>query len=151
LAPGWSPGIAGIAPALPFPFHGPQASTPNVPVGGLIADGEQFRRSFITSISVAIAGPGSMSNVTLAAVIACSALIAVQADAASYAGRTGAHYRVHPRHYARLPSACPLRRTAEGEIVDCQGWRLRPGGWDNSCFNLDYLPSQFACSGAGVR
>jgi hypothetical protein len=91
-----------------------------------------------------------MSNVTLAAIIACSALIAVQAAATSYAGRTGAHYRVHPRHYVRIPPGCPIRRTAEGEIVDCQGWRLRPGGWDNSCFNLDYLPSQFACStGAG--
>jgi hypothetical protein len=92
-----------------------------------------------------------MSNHTLAAVIACFAMIAVQAVAANAAGRTRAHYRVHSRYYVGIPSGCPIHRTAEGEIVDCQGWRLRPGGWDNSCFNLDYLPSQFACSGAGVR
>jgi hypothetical protein len=92
-----------------------------------------------------------MSNRMLAAVIACSAMIAVQAAAANSAERKRAHYRVYPRHYVGIPSDCPIRRTAEGEIVDCQGWRLRPGGWDNSCFNLDYLPSQFACSTGGVR
>jgi hypothetical protein len=91
-----------------------------------------------------------MSNRALAAIIACSAIIAVQAAAANSAERTKAHYRVHPRHYARVPSGCPIRRTAEGEVVDCQGWRHRTGDWDNSCIGLDYLPSQFACStGAG--
>jgi len=92
-----------------------------------------------------------MSNRALAAVIACSSMIAVQAAAANSAERTRAHYRAHPRQYVRIPSGCPIRRTAEGEIVDCQGWRLRPGGWDNSCFDLDYLPSQFACSSGGGR
>ena len=92
-----------------------------------------------------------MSNRMLAAVFGCSAMIAVQAAAANAAGRTRAHCRVYPRHHVGIPSGCPIHRTAEGEIVDCQGWRLRPGGWDNSCFNLDYLPSQFACSTAGAR
>jgi hypothetical protein len=41
---------------------------------------------------------------------------------------------------------CPLRRVAGGDLADCHGWRLREGGWDSTCFNLDYLPSQFACS-----
>ena len=41
-------------------------------------------------------------------------------------------------HYQRV--------TFEGEIVDRAGWRFRSAGWDNSCFNLPYLPSQFACS-----
>jgi hypothetical protein len=92
-----------------------------------------------------------MDNRKLAAVIACSTMLAVLTSAVASAQRTRGHYRPYPRHYVETPSGCPLHRTAEGELVDCQGWRLRPGGWDNSCFNLDYLPSQFACSGAGVR
>ncbi len=59
--------------------------------------------------------------------------------------------KTHRHHSAKKPAGCPLHRTAEGELVDCQGWRLRPGGWDNSCFNLDYLPSQFACGSRGRR
>jgi hypothetical protein len=53
----------------------------------------------------------------------------------------------HPRrHYAS--EACPTHRAVDGTLVDCQGWRKRDSvGWDNSCFNLDYLPSQYACSG----
>ncbi|MGO9487015.1 MAG: hypothetical protein ACLPX9_20995 [Rhodomicrobium sp.] len=56
--------------------------------------------------------------------------------------------KTHRHHSAKKPAGCPLHRTAEGELVDCQGWRLRQNatGWDNSCFNLDYLPSQYACS-----
>ncbi len=46
---------------------------------------------------------------------------------------------------------CPLRQTVNGDIVDCNGWRLRPSGWDNTCFNLDYLPSMYACSSQGRR
>ena len=60
--------------------------------------------------------------------------------------------KTHHRHFAKRSLDCPVHRTADGELADCQGWRLRPGiGWDNSCFNLDYLPSQFACSGKGHR
>jgi hypothetical protein len=46
-----------------------------------------------------------------------------------------------------------LHRTAEGELVDCRGWRKRDTviGWDNSCFGLDYLPSMYACSARGRR
>jgi hypothetical protein len=62
----------------------------------------------------------------------------------------------YDRHYARKhydPPAYPLeRRAVDGSLVDRQGWRLRPGyGWDNTCFNLDYLASQFACTGGGRR
>lgn len=55
--------------------------------------------------------------------------------------------RTHNRHLVRKPAGCPNHRTAAGELVDCHGWRYRTGyGWDNTCINLDYLPSQFACS-----
>jgi hypothetical protein len=59
----------------------------------------------------------------------------------------------HHRHFARKPVSCPVHRNAEGELVDCQGWRKRDIviGWDNSCFNLDYLPSMYACSARGRR
>jgi hypothetical protein len=50
--------------------------------------------------------------------------------------------------YMRMAKGCPLHRAAGGAIVDCHGWRLRSTvrGWDNSCFNLDYLPSSVACT-----
>jgi hypothetical protein len=54
--------------------------------------------------------------------------------------------KTHHKYPAKRADRCPTHRTVEGEIVDCHGWRLREGSWDNSCFNLDYLPSQFACS-----
>jgi len=80
---------------------------------------------------------------------ACLALLA--APLAGAAAEDGA--KSNHRHYVKKRAACPLHRTAEGELVDCQGWRLRSNatGWDNSCFNLDYLPSMFACSARGRR
>ena len=55
------------------------------------------------------------------------------------------------RFFVRKRSDCPLRRVAGGDLADCRGWRFVNGHWDSSCFNLDYLPSQFACSGWGRR
>lgn len=70
------------------------------------------------------------------------AVLAVQALPAA------ARYRVHPHYYAGGNPYCPVRRTITGALVDCHGWRYRSNaiGWDPSCFNLDYLPSMFACS-----
>ena len=53
-----------------------------------------------------------------------------------------ARTKTHHRHVVAKTHNCPLRRTAEGELVDCQGWRLRPNaiGWDNTCFE-SRLPS----------
>ncbi len=70
--------------------------------------------------------------------------------AAPMVGGADAKTKTHRRHFVKTRAVCP-RRTAEGEVVDCNGWRLRPGGWDNTCFNLDYLPSQFACSARSRR
>ena len=60
--------------------------------------------------------------------------------------------KTHHRYVAQDQNHCPLRRTVNGDIVDCNGWRLRSNatGWDNTCLNLDYLPSMYACS-AGRR
>ncbi len=57
--------------------------------------------------------------------------------------------KAHHQHY--VSGGCPVRQIADGSLVDCHGWRQWSGsiGWDNTCFNLDYLPSQFACSSKG--
>jgi hypothetical protein len=56
--------------------------------------------------------------------------------------------KVQHRHFVNKSNGCPVRQLADGSLVDCQGWRKWSGsiGWDNSCVNLDYLPSEFACS-----
>jgi hypothetical protein len=68
----------------------------------------------------------------------------------------GAHYvRPHyvPRYvgpgYAGRTAYETYGVTAEGELVDKNGWRLRDGGWDNTCLNIPWLPSQYACSAKG--
>ena len=59
--------------------------------------------------------------------------------------------KTHHRHYAKQAYGCPLHRAVDGTLVDCRGWRLRDNaiGWDNTCFNLDYLTSMYACGGGG--
>ena len=75
---------------------------------------------------------------------AISAMLAVSMVGAAAEAKTNAR---GPRYVAKSQTACPVRRTVNGDIVDCHGWRLRPNvGWDNTCLNLDYLPSMYACS-----
>jgi len=62
-----------------------------------------------------------------------------------------ARTKTNHRTVAKAQNRCPLRVTVNGDIVDCNGWRLRQSGWDNTCFNLDYLPSMYACSSSGRR
>ncbi len=92
-----------------------------------------------------------MYNRKLKVLLACSIALAILDVSGALAAKAKAARRLYPRHYASMPYRCPLHRTAEGEWVDCHGWRLRDNaiGWDNTCFNLDYLPSQFACSAGG--
>jgi hypothetical protein len=61
--------------------------------------------------------------------------------------------RRHVHHWVDRvsnPDRSGIRRSANGELIDRNGWRLRNGEWDNTCHNLSYLPSQFACSGYAV-
>jgi hypothetical protein len=62
-------------------------------------------------------------------------------------------FKPHHRHFVNESRGCPVHQIADGSLVDCQGWRKWSGsiGWDNTCFNLDYLPSEFACSSKGSR
>jgi hypothetical protein len=54
-----------------------------------------------------------------------------------------AHRQVAARYYE------PLRRSIDGVLVDRNGWR-QTGSWDNSCHDLLYLHSMFACSHHGA-
>jgi hypothetical protein len=84
------------------------------------------------------------------AIFAACALLAMPAVAGP--GVVKGHDRAVHRHHAGRLAGCPVHKTAEGELVDCRGWRYRGGtiGWDNTCFHLDYLPSSFACSANGT-
>ena len=73
------------------------------------------------------------------------AMLAVSLSGAAAEARTRAHHH----HFAQRQVGCPVRRVAGGDLADCHGWRLRDGTWDNTCFNLDYLLSQYACSPQG--
>jgi hypothetical protein len=65
----------------------------------------------------------------------------------------GAKHKGYRGYYYQQPRATreyapSLRRIVGGDYVDREGWRYRPGfGWDNSCFRLNYLASQYACDG----
>jgi hypothetical protein len=64
--------------------------------------------------------------------------------------KTKTHHHRHVVRKSAQPSPAS-RRSVDGDLVDNEGWRLRDGTWDNSCFNLAYLPSEFACSARGRR
>ncbi len=86
-------------------------------------------------------------NSRLAAIIGCCAVLAVPAFANTQDWRPVPHHR----QYVREAYRCPLHRNAAGNLVSCDGWRLRSSaiGWDHSCFDLGYMPSEFACSAGG--
>lgn len=84
------------------------------------------------------------ASIMLAALAAALAMIAApMMDAAAQSQKL-----THQRHAAYRP----LYRPAIGfwRCVDCypDGWRLRSTarGWDNTCLNVPWLPSAFACS-----
>jgi hypothetical protein len=86
----------------------------------------------------------------MAATVAILAVPQLAPDNAE--AKSKAHKGYAGQRYARVPqNNCPTRQTVNGDIVDCHGWRLRPSGWDNTCLNLDYLPSMYACSSPGRR
>lgn len=79
------------------------------------------------------------------------AIFAVPMLDLSAEARHGAKARSDLSQRSIAPGGCPVHRVAGGDLADCHGWRLHNGTWDNTCFNLDYLPSQFACSSRGGR
>jgi hypothetical protein len=74
--------------------------------------------------------------------------VLVMLAAPMFAEAAGKSKKMHYRYSLNKQAGCPVRQIADGSLVDCHGWRKWSGsiGWDNTCFNLDYLPSEFACS-----
>jgi hypothetical protein len=60
-------------------------------------------------------------------------LLAVEADAKT---------KLHHRHYVSRRLHHPVLVTNK---IAGNGWRRRSRGWDNSCLNVPYLTSEFAC------
>jgi hypothetical protein len=74
--------------------------------------------------------------------------VAMCGTAAAAKMRVDRHRAVHHSMHRPAPHG-HFRASPEGDLIDQNGWRLRNGVWDNTCFNLAYLPSQFACSSNG--
>ncbi len=86
-------------------------------------------------------------NNKLTASAICLVMLTAPALGAAACPRTKAHCRYH----AGKPIIYPVRRSIDGDLVDRDGWRLRPNGWDNSCFNLPWLTSMYACGTGNGR
>ncbi len=58
----------------------------------------------------------------------------------------GAVTKAHRRYAVHRPIYRPIYRPVWA--ADNSGWRYRSNarGWDNTCINVPWLPSQFACS-----
>ena len=88
-------------------------------------------------------------------VLAAHLILISASDFSAFAERTAKKHHRHSTHWSEQrpaqPRGCPVRQLPDGSLVDCHGWRKWNGalGWDSSCFNLDYLPSQFACGSKG--
>ena len=61
------------------------------------------------------------------------------------------HHHRHLVHFVKKPHLRGVRYSPDGDVIDRDGWRKRPSGWDNSCLNLDYLSSMYACGASGRR
>lgn len=83
-------------------------------------------------------------SVRLAALAAACVLFTAPLLGYAHEART----KTHHQHFASKSANCPLRRTPEGELVDCRGWRLRSNvqGWDNTCFNRIRYGNSTACA-----
>lgn len=62
-----------------------------------------------------------------------------------------AQTRTYHRHYAYRPAYRPLAAgywNYPGYYAGTYGWRHRSNarGWDNTCIDAPWLPSEFACS-----
>jgi hypothetical protein len=84
----------------------------------------------------------------MAAYTTAVAVLSVPLFASSADALPRKHYRHHGYHASK--SYDSLRRVAGGALADRNGWRYRVGyGWDNSCFNIDYMLSRYACTAQG--
>jgi hypothetical protein len=91
-------------------------------------------------------------NNRLTAAFACYAILAPVMLSEAMAKPNRTHQRAAHREHIERPAGCPVHTNANGELIDCHGWRKWSGsiGWDNTCFrSLPNLPGQYACSPSG--
>ncbi len=93
----------------------------------------------------------AISNKLAAFAAGFAVLAAPMFAAAAEAKAKHHHHHHHLRHFAKKPHIRGLRYSPDGDLIDRDGWRLRSGVWDNTCFNLDYMASVYACSGSRRR
>jgi hypothetical protein len=87
-----------------------------------------------------------------ACAIAAAALLSANLSETAAEAKPKPRYRQHAHHRLHRfsnPDRSGSRRSVDGDLIDRNGWRLRDGKWDNTCFNLAYLPSQVACGTYG--
>jgi hypothetical protein len=88
----------------------------------------------------------------LAALVAAFALLASPMFGAEAEAKVKTyHHHRHLRHFVKKPSLHGYRVSPDGDLIDSQGWRKRSSGWDNTCFNMDYMSSMYACGSANGR
>jgi hypothetical protein len=87
----------------------------------------------------------------LAALAAAFALLAAPMFVAKADAKVKRHHHRQLRHFVKKPTLHGYRVSPDGDLIDPQGWRKRSSGWDNTCMNLDYMPSLYACSSANGR
>lgn len=87
----------------------------------------------------------------MSSIIRLAGLAAVLAMLVTPMFEAEAQTRTHtPKRYSayRVPHYAPFSGPLTDSDWRAGGWRYRPTarGWDNTCVNVPWLPSQFACS-----
>ncbi len=87
----------------------------------------------------------------IAAIAAGFAILATPIFVAEAKPKPTPKHKMHHRHFVKKPHLRGVRYSPDGDLIDRNGWRRRTGVWDNTCLNLDYLNSMYACSSSGRK
>ena len=88
-----------------------------------------------------MSGCNKLAVFSSALIILAAPLFGAAADA-----KTKTKTRTHFHQFVDGPLQPSVRRTANGDLIDRDGWRLKNGEWTSDCFRtLDYMPTDFAC------
>jgi len=88
----------------------------------------------------------AMNSKKLVFLAAGLALITMPLSGAANAKHRARYAHHHNHRQVAAWQYYPQRRAIDGVLVDRNGWR-QTGSWDNSCHDLLYLHSMYACSG----
>ena len=86
-------------------------------------------------------------NCTLVALTAAFLMLVAPAFGATAYSKA----KIHHRHYVAGQAHYAVPPAGYHGVWYGPGWRHRSNaaGWDNSCLDLPWLPSEFACSAGG--